>query len=95
MEISMHSISFPGGSEVKNTPANVGDMGSIPGSGRSHGAAKPSYHNYGAHVPQVLKPACSATREATTIKSSSRSLQPEKAQVQQQRPSTALNKVIN
>jgi len=28
---------FPGGSVVKNLPANVGDMGSIPGSGRSPG----------------------------------------------------------
>ena len=26
---------FPGGSAVKHMPANVGDMGSIPGSGRS------------------------------------------------------------
>ena len=29
---------FPGGSVVKNPPANAGDMGSIPGSGRSPGA---------------------------------------------------------
>ena len=28
---------FPGGSVVKNPPANVGDMGLIPGSGRSPG----------------------------------------------------------
>ena len=28
---------FPGGSVVKNPPANTGDMGSIPGSGRSPG----------------------------------------------------------
>ena len=28
---------FPGGSVVKNTPANEGDTGSIPGSGRSPG----------------------------------------------------------
>ena len=26
---------FPGGSVVKNPPANAGDMGSFPGSGRS------------------------------------------------------------
>ena len=26
---------FPGGSEVKNPPANAGDVGPIPGSGRS------------------------------------------------------------
>ena len=28
---------FPGGSVVKNLPANVGDTGLIPGSGRSPG----------------------------------------------------------
>ena len=28
---------FPGGSVVKNLPANAGDPGSIPGSGRSLG----------------------------------------------------------
>jgi len=27
---------FPRGAGVKNLPANAGDMGSIPGSGRSH-----------------------------------------------------------
>ena len=27
---------FPGGAVVKNLPANSGDMGSIPGPGRSH-----------------------------------------------------------
>ena len=27
---------FPGGSVVKNPPANAGDMGSMPGQGRSH-----------------------------------------------------------
>ena len=67
LEISLHSISFLGRSVVKNTPANVGDMGSIRGSGRSHGAAKPSYHNYWAQVPPVLKPvhprACALQQE--------------------------------
>ena len=28
-------LGFPGGSEVKNLPANAGDVGLIPGSGRS------------------------------------------------------------
>ena len=28
-------MGFPGGSEVKNLPVNVGDLGSIPGLGRS------------------------------------------------------------
>ena len=67
LEISSHSISFLGGSVVKNTRANVGDMGSIRGSGRSHGAAKPSYNNYWAQVPPILKPvrprACALQQE--------------------------------
>ena len=31
------SVAFPDGSEVKNPAANAGDLGSIPGSGRSPG----------------------------------------------------------
>ena len=34
---SLVNKGFPGGSAVKNLPANVGDMVSIPGSGRSPG----------------------------------------------------------
>ena len=29
-------VGFPGGSVVKNPPANAGDTGSSPGPGRSH-----------------------------------------------------------
>ena len=31
-----NSRGFPGGTVVKNLPANTGDMGSSPGLGRSH-----------------------------------------------------------
>ena len=34
--INMYSRDFPGGSVVKNLPANAGETGSIPGPGRSH-----------------------------------------------------------
>ena len=39
---------FLGGSVVKNPPANAGDMGLIPDSGRSHmlQGTKPMYHSY-------------------------------------------------
>ena len=37
MGIVMPVLGFPGGSVVKNSPANAGDSGSIPGSGRSPG----------------------------------------------------------
>ena len=33
--ITRHGASFPGGSGVKNPPANAGDRGLTPGSGRS------------------------------------------------------------
>ena len=31
-----NSLGFPGGSMVKNPPVSAGDMGSVPGLGRSH-----------------------------------------------------------
>ena len=31
-----NKVSFPGGPEVKNLPANAGDMGLIPDAGGSH-----------------------------------------------------------
>ena len=39
---------FPGGSMVKNLPANAGDVGLIPGLGRSHmlQRTKPVCYNY-------------------------------------------------
>ena len=48
---------FPGGPVAKNTAANAGNTGSLPGSGRSHipGAAKPVCH-------VLLVPACSRAR---------------------------------
>ena len=65
---------FTGGTAVKNPPANAGDTGSSPGPGRSHmpqsnqacvpqllslcSRAQPPSHNYWAHMPQLLKPAC-------------------------------------
>ena len=35
-ELNSDSLGFPGGSVVKNPPANAGDMGLIPGLGKSH-----------------------------------------------------------
>ena len=34
---SLLKMDFPGGSVVKNLPANAGDVGSVPGLGRSPG----------------------------------------------------------
>ena len=74
---------FPGGSVVKNPPANAGDTGSIPDPGRSHvpwsneaqasqlQSNEPVLYSPGAsttkaNVPRSL---CSATREATVLRS--------------------------
>ena len=39
------STGFSGGSVVKNLPANAGDMGLIPGSGRSPGEGNGTHSN--------------------------------------------------
>ena len=44
-----YSEGFPGGSVVKNPPANAGDTGLIPGSGRSH-----VLRNNKAPAPHIL-----------------------------------------
>ena len=38
-------MSFPGGSALKNLPANAGDVGSIPESGRSPGEEMATHSN--------------------------------------------------
>ena len=38
-------MGFPGGSDGKNPPANAGDLGSIPGLGRSPGEEKATHSN--------------------------------------------------
>ena len=40
LELTDHCKSFPGGSVVKNPPANAGNLGSIPESGRTPGRRK-------------------------------------------------------
>ena len=49
---------FPGGSVVKNPPANAGDTGLSPGPGRSH-----MPRSNLAHAPQLLS-LCATTTEA-------------------------------
>ena len=61
---------FPGGSEVKPWACNAGDLGSIPGSGRSpgEGNGSPLQHSYlenpmdgGAWWATVHRVACTVT----------------------------------
>ena len=51
-ELNWSKWGFPGGSVVKNPPANAGDTSSFPGPGRSimPGTTKPICHNYWACV---------------------------------------------
>ena len=51
---------FPGGPVLKNGPVKAGDMGLIPGLGRTH-----MQQSNQVHVPQLLSP-CAATNEAHT-----------------------------
>ena len=53
----MACMDFPGGTVVKNPPANAGDVGSIPGLGRSH---MPRSNE--VRAPQLLS-LCSRARE--------------------------------
>ena len=66
--LKLISMGFPGGAVVENLPANAGDTGSSPGLGRSH-MPRSSW----AREPQLLSlrvwSLCSATGEATTVRS--------------------------
>ena len=50
MNSSMSLVGFPDGSVVKNLPANSGDVGSIPGLGRSPGGGNGNTLQYSCLV---------------------------------------------
>ena len=62
LEVPQH-LSFPGGSVVKNSPANARDKGSIPGPGRSHLPLS----NW-LHAPQLLSLVASRAWESQVLK---------------------------
>ena len=55
------ALVFPGGSVVKNPPANAGYKGSIPGSGRSPGEGNGNPLQYSYLVNPTDRGACWAT----------------------------------
>ena len=59
-------MGFPGGSVVKNLPANVGDAGSIPESGRSPGEGNGSPLQYSCLGKPMDKEAWQATVHEVT-----------------------------
>ena len=60
------SEGFPGDSVVKNPPANAGDLGSIPGSGRSPGEGIGNSHQYSCLVNLMDRGAWRATVHGVT-----------------------------
>ena len=53
-------MDFPGGSVIKNPPANAGDVGLIPESGRSpgEGNGNPLQYVYLENFPGTEEPGC-------------------------------------
>ena len=62
-EVSHQADEFPGGSVIKNLPANAEDAGSIPGSGRSSGGrnGKPLEYSWWGNPMDREKPGRRAT----------------------------------
>ena len=53
----LYRTGFPGGSEVKVSSCNVGDLGSIPGSGRSPGRGNATHSSILAwEIPWIEEP---------------------------------------
>ena len=59
-------MEFPGGSMVKNPPANAGDVGSIPGTGRSPGGGNGNPLQYSCLENPMDRGACQATVHGVT-----------------------------
>ena len=93
-------LGFPGGTVVKNPSANAGAHGFERRSGKIPHAAErlsPCATTTEAPAPRARAPQQEATEmrsPRTTMKSSLRSPQLEKAHAQQRRPNTANNKYI-
>ena len=61
-------MGFPSGSVVKNLPANAGDLGSIPGSGRSSGEGNDNPLQYSFLENPIDRGAWQATAHGLTKK---------------------------
>ena len=62
-----HLVDFPGGSVVKNPPANAGDMGSIPGLGGSSGKENGNPLQYSCLGNPINRGAWQATVHEVTV----------------------------
>ena len=61
LEWVAYPLGFPGGSEIKASACNVGDLGSIPGSGRSPGEGNGNPLQYSCLENPMDRGACWAT----------------------------------
>jgi len=70
-------VGFPGGSVVRNLPANAGDMGTIPGLERSLGEGNGNPRQYSYVVLEVKNPPANAgaSRDEGSIPRSGRYLE--------------------
>ena len=66
LHIHIHVWGFPNGSVVKNPPANVGDVGSIPRSGGSPGAGNGNLFHYSCLKNHMDRDSCKATVHRVT-----------------------------
>ena len=66
VEVLLALMGFPGGSMVKNPPANAGDMGSIPGSGISPGGGNGNPLQYSCLGNSMDRGAWRATARGVT-----------------------------
>ena len=65
--VTAHELrGFPGGSAIKNPPANAGDSGSIPGSRRSSGGGKSNPLQYSCLENPMDRGAWQATVHGVT-----------------------------
>ena len=65
----MEHLGFPGGSAVKNPPANAGDEGSVPGLGRSSGGGNGNPFHYSCRGNPVDRGAWRAAAHGVTKES--------------------------
>ena len=65
-------MELPGGSLIKNLPANAGDLGSIPGLGRSPGGGNGNPLQYACLGNPMIRGAWWATVHAVTLNARAR-----------------------
>ena len=66
MPTSQFPVGLPGGSVVRNLPASAGDVGSVPGSGRSPGGGSDNLLQYSCLENSIDRETCLAVVHGVT-----------------------------